>query len=92
MPGKQPRVGEMPLSRQQESIAAQVLRSHFNPATNTQMTADVKNNLLKMVNDAFHEKGFKPTYSLRKMEDWRVNYVYRWKCQQLSARRRKRRP
>ena len=92
MPGKQPREGEVPLTRQQARIAAEILRSQFNPAINTQMAADVKNNLLKMVNDAFQEKGFRPTYSLRKMESWRVNYVYRWKCQQLSALRCKRRP
>ncbi len=86
MPGKQPRAGEIPLSRQQSVIAAEILRTHFNPAVNTQMAPDVKNNLLKMVNDAFEEKGFTPTYSLRKMEDWRANCVYRWKCRQQKKK------
>jgi hypothetical protein len=87
MPGKQPRVGETPLNRQQSVIATEILRAHFNPAVNTQMPSDVKNILLKMVNDAFVEKNFKPTYSLRKMEDWRTNFVYRWKCRQLKKKR-----
>jgi hypothetical protein len=87
MPGKQPRAGEIPLNRQQSVIAAEILRKHFHPEINTQMALDVKNMLLKMVNDTFQEKGYPPTYSLRKMEDWRVNCVYRWKC---SSRRRSR--
>lgn len=86
MPGKQPRAGETPLNRQQSVIAAEILRAHFNPSVNTQMPGDVKNNLLKMVNDAFVEKNFKPTYSLRKMEDWRANCVYRWKCRQQKKK------
>jgi hypothetical protein len=88
MPGKQPRAGEIPLNRQQSVIAAEILRKHFHPEINTQMALDVKNVLLKMVNDTFHEKGYPPNYSLRKMEDWRVSCVYRWKCS--SSRRRSR--
>lgn len=86
MPGKQPRAGEIPLNRQQSVIAAEILRKHFHPEINTQMALDVKNMLLKMVNDTFQEKGYPPTYSLRKMEDWRANCVYRWKCRQQKKK------
>ena len=86
MPGKQPRAGEVPLTRPQSVIAAEILRKHFDPAVNTQMPADMKNMLLKMVNDAFREKAMPPTYSLRKMEDWRANCVYRWKCRQQKKK------
>eukprot|EP01046_Picozoa_sp_COSAG06_P007294 COSAG06_NODE_354_length_16880_cov_7.746545_7_plen_713_part_00 len=86
MPGKQPRAGEHPLSRPQSVIAAEILRRHFDPSVNTQMDANVKTTLLAMVNDAFVEKGLPPTYSLRKMEDWRANCVYRWKCRQQKKK------
>ena len=86
MPGKQPRAGEHPLSRPQSVIAAQILREHFDPSVNTQMDMSAKNTLLAMVNEAFEAKGLPGTYSLRKMEDWRANCVYRWKCRQQKKK------
>ena len=31
-------------------------------------------------------KGLPPSYSLRKMEDWRANCVYRYKCRQQKKK------
>ena len=86
MPGKQPREGEAPLTRAQSVIAAEILRREFDPAVNTQMAPDRKAVLLTMVNEAYLAKGLPPSYSLRKMEDWRANCVYRWKCRQQKKK------
>jgi hypothetical protein len=86
MPGKQPRAGEAPLSRQQSVLAAEILRREFDPAVNTQMDANTKNRLLEEINAAFAAHGFSTFYSLRKMEDWRANCVYRWKCRQQKKK------
>ena len=81
MPGKQPREGEPPLVREQSVIAAAILRREFDPA-NTQMARRLcvlAESLLAEINAAFVAQGLPPTYSLRKMEDWRANCIYRWK-------------
>ena len=79
MPGKQPREGEPPLAREQSVIAAAILRREFDPAANTPISPLRQPSLLAKINAAFVAQGLPPTYSLRKMEDWRANCVYRWK-------------
>ena len=87
MPGKQPRAGEAPLSRPQSQLAAQILRRSFNPEINTQMDMEQKTKLLAEINETFKQQGYHDSfYSLRKMEDWRANCVYRWKCRQQKKK------
>jgi hypothetical protein len=88
MPGKQARNNEPPLSRAQSQIAAKILREEFDPSQNTHFQPDTKPRLLAAVNAAFasHEPPLPANYSFRKMEDWRANCVYRYKCREQKKK------
>ena len=89
MPGKQARNNEPPLSRAQSQIAAKILRQEFDPATCTHFDDESAPRLLAAVNAAFtaHDPPLPPTYSYRKMEDWRANCVYRYKSRSRQYKR-----
>lgn len=86
MPGKQPRHSEDKLTKKQSVIAGQLLRKEFDPSENTQMDMAKRTALLAKINELFVDQGFAPLYSLRKLEDWRANCVYRWKCREWKKK------
>ena len=87
MPGKQARSNEPALTRAQSQLAAQILREEFDPSLNTHFASpERKHDLLEIVNAAFAAQSppLPENYSFRKMEDWRANCVYRYKCRQAK--------
>lgn len=86
MPGKQKRAKEPPLSRPMSKLAGQLVKPHFDPAKGEQQFDDIgKVQVVAMVNAGFVERGWQPLYTVRKLEDWVSNSIYRWRVSQRPA-------
>ena len=84
MPGKQKRdKNEKNLTRLQSKIAGNVLKPHFDPKLGErQWDESAKRQLVEAVNKEFAAQAQDAVYTVRKLEDWVSNAIYRWRKQQ----------
>jgi transposase-like protein len=84
MPGKQKRdKNEKNLTRLQSKIAGNVLKPHFDPKFGErQWDESAKRQLVEAVNREFAAQAQDAVYTVRKLEDWVSNAIYRWRKQQ----------
>ena len=84
MPGKQPRdKDEKNLTRLQSRIAGTVLKPHFEPQLGERQWDDsAKAQLVEAINREFAAQAQDAVYTVRKLEDWVSNAIYRWRKQQ----------
>ena len=87
MPGKQKRdKNEKNLTRLQSKIAGNVLKPHFDPEHGERQWDDsAKGQLVEAVNREFAAQAQDAVYTVRKLEDWVSNAIYRWRKQQHRA-------
>lgn len=85
MPGKQPRDKDdkKNLTRLQSRIAGNVLKPHFEPQLGERQWDDsAKAQLVEAINREFAAQAQDAVYTVRKLEDWVSNAIYRWRKQQ----------
>eukprot|EP01052_Picozoa_sp_SAG31_P057189 SAG31_NODE_16787_length_696_cov_0.757119_1_plen_97_part_10 len=89
MPGKQKRAKEPPLSRPQSKLAGETVKPYFDPTKGEQQFDEqTKERIVGLVNAAFVQQGLPPVYTVRKLEDWVSNSIYRWRVSQRPPQKK----
>lgn len=75
------------MNRKQSLVAAKFLQPLFDPASgHKQWEAARRTELVEEVNNEFVKLGMEKAYTVKKLECWLGNTMYRWRCEQKGRR------
>lgn len=86
MPGKHTKQNEPPLSRAASLLATECLKGAIDLTAQTKLKHEDKEQLVQEVNQRFFSDALADVYTVRKLETWFSNALYKFRC---AARNRK---